>query len=97
MSKLEISKMLTVSTEHITEDTTNFIDDESVDTETNQLIVYKEDEYGWFIYTGFDIEEVKSIPEDLKKLIKFAKGNDCDWLRIDRDGRLVNGLPTYNW
>lgn len=98
MSKnLEISKVLTVSTSHITEEVAKQLDRES---KTNEyaLSVYNKDDYGWWICVPEDCKSVCGhIPSCLRKLIELATTNDCNWLCIDCDGPEVDGLETYSW
>lgn len=95
--KLEISKMLTISTKHITTEANEGIlyayydNDEYVST-----LVYSKDGYGWFIYIDEDFEK-KTNPECLKNCMRFARENGCNWLCLDSDGPVVNGLPVYEW
>lgn len=95
--KLQISKMLTVSSAHIKEETAQFLNDETRD----ELIVYPKLVYGWFILANPGTEdfeaELTRIPEELANLIRFAKENGCDWLCLDCDGDKVEGLPIFDW
>ena len=99
---MEISKMLTVSTAHITEGTAELLDNDRLD-----IIVYPKDEYGWFITfeeniaNCYNSDKNKSnysyVPKDLLKLLMFAKDLGCDWLCLDRDGDILDYLDTYDW
>lgn len=101
---MEISKMLTISTTHIRKDTAEFIENVCRDNTLSKLIVYDKtaryngcsEEYGWFIYCNVDLPDL-NVPEDLLKLIKFTKSNNCDWLCLDRDGDVVDSLDKYEW
>ena len=95
---MDITKVLTISTAHITEETDRKLQDES---EVNNMCisVYDKAEYGYWIYVDpFDgLMCHKNIPEDLLNCIKLARRNDCQWLCLDCDGEVVSELPTYDW
>lgn len=92
---MEISKMLTVSSAHITESTSKLLDNE----EQSSLSVYKKEIYGWFIYLNIeDIEQQKgSMPEELYNLIALAVKHECSIVCIDHDGTEIEELPTFEW
>lgn len=86
---LEITKMLTISTAHISEETNQLLLDEEVDVTCFGL-----DEYGWLILS-YGPEE--NLPEDLAACLKFADDHGCAWLRLDSDGMIVDGLEVFDW
>lgn len=91
---MEISKMLTVSTAHITQTTAEILDDGVRD-----LIVYKKDEYGWFIVVPESdvIVHLWTVLPNLMTLLAFAKDLGCDWLCLDRDGEVLEYIKSYEW
>lgn len=107
---MEISKMLTVSTAHITKGTADFIDEACKDCISSPLIVYKKsanvntkndhftDDYGWFIYCNV-CKPGLNIPKDLLKIMCFTTDSKCDWLCLDRDGEVLDNpyLDIYEW
>ena len=101
---MEINKMLTVSTAHITQETAELLDKICKDSTLSSLIVYEkvcrykniQEEYGWFIYCNVNLADLKA-PEDLLNVICFAKDLGCAWLCFDRDGDILDYLETYNW
>lgn len=95
---MDISKVLTISTAHITEETDRKLQDNS-ELNLMDLSVYEKGEYGYWIYIDpLDILMCHAnIPEDLLNCIKFARQNDCRWLCLDCDGEVVPELPTYEW
>jgi len=92
---MEISKMLTISTAHITEKTADLLEIE-LDNDNMQLCVYNRADFGWFIHIPDDCEDC-DIPQDLLTLIKFAKDIECDWLCLDCDGEVLEYLDSYEW
>ena len=101
---MEISKMLTISTAHIRKDTAEFIENVCRDNTLSKLIVYDKtaryngcsEEYGWFIYCNVALPDL-NVPEDLLKVMCFARDNDCAWLCLDRDGEILDYFETYEW
>ena len=87
---LEIDRMLTLSTAHVTKGTAALLDAGKVD-----LASYKT-EYGWFIHLPDFLSEY-DIPSDLKACAKFAKKHGCIWLHFDRDADTVDELSKYGW
>jgi len=37
------------------------------------------------------------MPEDIEKVLKYAKDSDCVYVLLDRDADCVDGLPQYEW
>lgn len=99
---MEIKKMLTISTAHITDETADLLD-------ANQLnvVMYNKGEFGWFIHLDednlsnyYDSNDKASyfyIPEELLKLMKFAQDLGCKWLCLDRDGEELEYFETFDW
>lgn len=108
---LEIHKMLTLSTAHITPETANQLDEylgyfaeedpnhrpaEEPEQQFEGLAVYPKAEYGWFIYIGH-ADGAEGLPADLAYLIGFTQQQGCLWLCLDRDGDVVDDLISYEW
>ncbi|MGN0485535.1 MAG: hypothetical protein ACI4HI_18505 [Lachnospiraceae bacterium] len=89
---LEIANVLTLSTGHVTRETSKLLDNDAVG-----VVVYTKGEYGWFILTCDWKEFEDSIPEDLKKCIDYAAKIGCDLICLDPDGAVIKELPTYKW
>lgn len=82
--KPEVSKMLALSTAHITEQTCN---------QFLATVGYEKGEYGWFVYTNLSVP----IPDDLKACLEYARTIDCEWVMFDLDVDPLPQLPTYDW
>lgn len=94
-TKLDIAKILTLSTAHIKPETTTMLDNEP-NTDNLGLSVYDKAGYGWFIYIDSVIDDTfNHLPEDLKACIAFAKEQECEWLCLDADGEEIEELNTY--
>ena len=91
---MEITKILTISTAHITKVTAELLDDGVRD-----LSVYSKGEYGWFIFVPESdvINSLHIMLPDLMRLLQFAKDLGCEWLCLDRDGEVLEYFNTYEW
>jgi len=68
------------------------------EAEDATLIVDPISDYGWRICVTEAVEgfAAKVTSDDpLLNLLRFAEAHNCDWLAIDRDGDVVDGLPTF--
>ena len=93
----QIDKVLTISSSHITLDTSGKLDVEPAFNEI-PLPVYPKAEYGWWILIDSElIEDHIKIPADLMECIKYAWKRNCKWLCLDCDGEIVPELPVYDW
>ena len=95
---MEITKMLTLSTAHITEETANKLDRDPNDNNLG-LCIYNKGTFGWYIYLNSikDIETHHKLPDDLFKCILLAQSLNCEVLCFDCDGPEEQFLPTYEW
>ena len=98
---MEIAKMLTLSTAHISEESVVMLERE-VDKDKMGLIVYTKGEFGFWIYCPAALIEDEEygkeyIPEDIWNCMKLAQDNDCTWLCLDCDGEIIDELPTFEW
>lgn len=100
--KLEITKMLTVSTAHVLQDTFEAL---SLDAVRNDILlpVYNKmtadngGSFGVYVYLDSDLIDWKRIPKDLAPLIRLAQENNCGVICLDSDGPILDGLSVYNW
>lgn len=98
---MEITKMLTLSTAHITEKTAKRLERDPDDNNLG-LCVYMKANYGFFIYITTDTknklpEHYNDLPEDLFKCITLAHELNCSVLCLDCDGEETSILNTYEW
>ena len=96
---MEITKMITLSTAHITENTAKKLDSDPT-TNCLGLCVYKKSEYGWYITIDRNSifkAEIQTIPHDLARLILFARDLDCETLCLDCDAEEIPYFETYEW
>ena len=97
---MDIERILTISTAHISSTTSELLSIEP-ETDTMGINVYCKADYGWFIYVPNNLIEHYNggydIPEDLWSCMLFAYEKDCNWLGLDCDGDVVKDLKTYDW
>lgn len=95
---MEISRMITMSTGHISEETSKILEDTS---NTLPIGVYDKTGFGWFIYLPTDKTEdskiLKDLPKDLAMIFMFSRHNDFDIVCLDCDGSDIDELPVYDW
>ena len=93
---LEIDKMLTISSRHVSADTKDLLDQAADDNEEDPMPpVYEKQGYGWFVACDPDNEETwDNYPADLVQCMKLARNNGCFWLCLDADGPRVETLET---
>lgn len=93
---MEISKVLTLSTAHISQKSAELLDKET-EKPTLDLPIYNKSNYGWFIYIPQDINIINNLPEDIHRLLLIAKDLNCDILCLDADGETISWIPLYSW
>ena len=93
-SDLEIERILVLSTAHITKETSELLEKEAHSDLANYVVHGYE--YGWFVLV-YKLQEVTRKIPDLGLCLKLAKDNQCKWVRLDRDGPIIDNLPQYSW
>ena len=95
---MEISRMLTISTAHIAEETAKALNESLYSSEPSiDLCIYEKKDYGFLIHIPEDWKTKRTLPSDLQTCIELADKNGCIWLCLDRDAETVTGLPVYGW
>ena len=102
---MEITKMLTLSTCHIKEETAMLLNDACIYKKEFSLVLYPKrwisDYYGWFIYIPEELEAdpetYEDVPKDLMQCLLFAKHVGCELLCLDGDREVLSYLDKYNW
>lgn len=93
----EIHKTLMVSTGHVTEGDCRRLEDGEAGG-----ISYTLGEYGYLLWIP---ESPPAIPatnfaplsDAVRGCIKLAREQDCQYLRLDRDGPYYDGLERFDW
>lgn len=100
---LEINKLLTLSTAHLTHSTQKELAEmcEPCDEYIyHQFGVYAKDDFGWFIYPAgdkfkFTDDQLSGLPDDLIACFALARDLDVDILCFDCDAEKVEYLQSY--
>ena len=99
-TKMEITKMLTISTAHISRDTARKLSDRAY-CQQMDTAVFEKDRYGWWVYCNSVLEDDLGgrewVPDDLWRCMELANKNSCEWLCLDSDAQIIEGLPVYDW
>ena len=98
LQKLEIDKMLTISSRHVSADTKDLLDQAADDNEEDPMpSVYEKQGYGWLVACDPDNEETwDNYPADLVQCMKLTRDNGCFWLCLDADGPRVETLEFFD-
>lgn len=99
MSSHEIQQVLVMSTSHITKDNSEWLHTMASGNETRSSLLIAEYDYGFFIGVPEDKEyrDDRDIPYVVRQLMHYAYGVGVTLLRLDTDGPVVTGLPTFDW
>jgi hypothetical protein len=98
----EISKIIDLSTAHVTLETNNLLEESDSDPAGCLFpgAVYSI-QYGFYIYISqdeiLDGDFDEQYPVQFKDLIRFLASQGINNVRLDRDGAFHDGLPTYEW
>jgi hypothetical protein len=53
-------------------------------------------DYGWWVWAdtedGFEL-----LPECLRTCMLFARAHGARWIQFDRDGPIMDELPSFQW
>lgn len=96
MASFESRRFVVISTGHVTAATARLLDE----TPSPQwpCVGGCYGTFGWFLcvheQNGLGAD---AIPEDLFAAMTWARGEGFDYLLLDCDGDLVDGLPSYAW
>jgi len=99
---MEIERSLVVSTAHISADDNEKLANEAEMNTTPSLVVYTY-QYGFLIYTGSPIDELIDenvqirYSEALSNLLRLAKRENCQYLKIDCDAQIYPDLEVFDW
>lgn len=100
---LETPRMLVLSTAHITEETSECLDNSAISSEQRVPLHFAKGEYGFLIpiipFEPGDVEDRErwEAYPDLAAIRAVAEAAGCSWIMLDRDADTVDGLSTYDW
>jgi hypothetical protein len=95
---LEIERILTISTGHLTETTRLMLDHPKARNSLGRGPTASS-EFGWVFWAELleDIPFLEELmPKDLLEVLKFTEQQDCAYVRLDADGDQVEGLEYYD-
>lgn len=95
---MEINKMLTISTGHVTATTLGLLEKDPVVNNFPEIGVYEKGDYGFILYlTGEELlDRLDQLPADLAEVVEFSINAGCNVLCLDCDGEEVDELPWYD-
>lgn len=93
----EITKMLTLSTAHVSMETAFLLEKEAQWGTMANITVYPKGGLGNFIYIHPEIPIPTNMPADLKDILQYAAKHDCKMICLDRDGPIELDLSQYDW
>jgi hypothetical protein len=92
---LEVDLMVTLSTAHVCKITAFLM---SHRPEKVRVPHSRWSDYGWIVFVPENIDEYEhTCPYDLFDLLKWAKSRGYGFIKLDRDGPLVEGLTYFDW
>ena len=97
--ELETERAFVLSTAHITEDANKYLLGNGWWRGRKPTLIFDSYKYGWRIYVGeLDGPICSAGPHvSLHACMELARKNGCMWLKLDRDGPIVDSLPKYEW
>lgn len=95
---LEIGNYLTLSSSHISWQTTLKIDKWLTLDPSDRPVSVADTHYGWFICAlRSSFGDYLEIPDDLFHALTFARDQGCNYLLLDRDAPATDRLPCFEW
>lgn len=94
---MKITKMLTISSGHLTPGTLNILDVDAMGNNFPFLGIFPKSEFGYFVYIDEKAfqQTTDTVPSDLKDVIGFTLRSGCTLLCLDCDGDVIPSLPHY--
>lgn len=101
---MEIRTLDVISTSHVSKETADWLNEQG-----EIAAAYYQDRiepsihigatiYGWVIYADEEPENLRRhIPDDLIDVMKFVRAEGHEYVMLDRDGEVAEGLPTFDW
>jgi hypothetical protein len=88
-----VSRVPVLSSSHVSAETMDQMQSGPAENSFGTVAAYPE---GVFLYLQ-TVLIPEGLPEDLLALCKWARKRRCNWIRLDADGDLVDGLPKFDW
>lgn len=84
-----IEPMLCLSTVHLIKRTC----DTFADGQIEGWPIFHKNEYGAFVHCNSG--GISKVPQDLRRVMEFARGYSIQWIKFDPDGCEIDELPIY--
>ena len=106
---MSVCKFLDASTHHVTEADAQILrdaehSDQPIRAPDGGFQVVDPYQYGWWVHVQPDdateqTEVMQGIgfSKAFVKLIDYARGLDCQWVRLDQDGYEIDDLERFDW
>ena len=97
MATPETQRFVVISTAHVPEATARRLD--NTPSKDWPCLGGSYGEYGWCLYAHDENAGVwpDVIPDELFKVMLWARGLGFDYILFDCDGDLVEALPSHDW
>ena len=100
--KIEIDRMLTLSTGHLRASTLLLMEGNDIDG----IVLWPKADYGYFVWVpdggstairlgAVPFQYPDAVPNELRLCLEFAREHGCAYVCFDCDGDTVEGLVTY--
>jgi len=93
--KETIFKYMDLSTNHVSKKTMDWLD--AAEERTEPTITIAPYDYGCFVGVPQEPETYTELPKDLLAVLVFARANNCDVVRFDKDGETRSEIKLFNW
>lgn len=102
MNEYVFGRYMDCSLAHVTYEDDKLLDDAAYDSYV--LTVHRAD-YGYWVLVDHDVHHAelganlqrKGFSEAFILLLKVARANNAQWLKLDADGAVYGDFPTFEW
>lgn len=102
---LEIVKLVTLSTSHVSQTTSNMLPQNATHLASTRAPPdwwpeFVRDE-GWMFWVPEDVVIFEAAfadaPKDLRDVLMYVRNSGCEWCLFDCDGPICDALYHYEW
>ncbi len=101
--KLDTKKsILDISTAHVSISSREWLDKQSAIslayrtvTDERPVATIAGFGYGWFLTANPPEGACEAMPDDINRLLEYARAQNCDYVVLDRDADTVEELPEF--
>jgi hypothetical protein len=88
----EHSRVLVISTSHVTAETAARFDD--APQWGPSCLTW---DYGWMVYAASPDDDWSDDAPELLHILRSAEASGFDWVQFDSDGDTLDAFPTWEW